>query len=189
MAQALHSDYQTDIGAFHAFMRDRPAWEKWELIDGELIVHATPTKRHQLITGNLLFELETIKRGVTASWLALIGIGTRLPGDSRNEIVPDLMVLPRASDASNWTYHVLAAFEVLSPDSLRRDMIRKPDFYTRIDSLTHYVVLAQDRIEATIFARSDAFSPKTLAAGDRIEIAPLGISLPLAEIYRDVPLG
>ena len=115
MAQALHSDYETDIGAFHAFISDRPAWEKWELIDGELIVHATPTKRHQLIAGNLLFELETIKRGTTAGWQALIGIGTRLPGDLRNEIVPDLMVLPRTSDAANWTYQSLRRLKSCRP--------------------------------------------------------------------------
>ena len=74
--------------------------------------------------------------------------------------------------------------------SFDSDMVHKRNFYTRIESLTHYIVLAQDRIEATIFARPDAFSPRTLsAASDRIEIAPLGVSLSLADVYRDVPLG
>ena len=87
-------------------------------------------------------------------------------------------------------FNVLVAFEVLSPFSLRRDMVHKRDFYTRIESLSHYVVLAQDRLEATVFARAEALAPTTFAeANDRIEIAPLGISLSLAEIYRDVPLG
>jgi Uma2 family endonuclease len=99
------------------------------------------------------------------------------------------MIVPPASDVFNWTFDVLAVFEILSPFSLRRDMVHKRDFYTRIESLTHYVVLAQDRREATVFAHANGFSPLSLTAPDaRIAIAPLNISLPLADIYRDVRL-
>jgi hypothetical protein len=68
-------------------------------------------------------------------------------------------------------------------------MVRKRSFYARIESLTHYVVLAQDRREATVFARSSGFEPQVLNAADaELEIQPLAISIPLADIYRDVPL-
>jgi hypothetical protein len=68
-------------------------------------------------------------------------------------------------------------------------MVHKREFYTRIESLTHYVVLAQDRREATVFARSEAFEPRVLTAADAaIDLAPLGVSIPLADTYRDVPL-
>jgi hypothetical protein len=41
-----------------------------------------------------------------------------------------------------------------------------------------------------MFARSTGFELETLTAADaRIEISSLGVSLPLADIYRDVPLG
>ena len=100
------------------------------------------------------------------------------------------MVMPSLSEVSNWTFDALAVFEILSPYSLRRDMVRKRNFYTRIESLTHYVVLAQDRREATVFARENEFQPLVLtAAKAKLEIAPLGVSIPLADIYRDVPLG
>ena len=100
------------------------------------------------------------------------------------------MIYPLSSEPTNWTFEALATFEILSPYSLRRDMVRKRASYTRIESLTHYVVLAQDRREATVFARSNDFNPQILKAADaKIEIEPLGISIPLADIYRDVPLG
>lgn len=99
------------------------------------------------------------------------------------------MVIPTLSEVSNWTFDALAVFEVLSPYSLRRDMVRKRAFYTRIERLSHYVVLAQDRREATVFARSNSFEPQILkAAKAKIEIETLGVSLLLADIYRDVPL-
>ncbi|MBA3517010.1 MAG: Uma2 family endonuclease [Rhizobiales bacterium] len=186
MSEVSRDDYRMTAEAFHAFLADRPDWEKWELIDGEAIVQATPTKTHQIVIGNLIDQLYAARRENGGSWQPLIGIGTRVRRDAHNEVVPDVMIMPPSDDAAIWTFDVLAAFEVLSPGSVRRDMVRKRDFYTRIESLTHYVVLAQDRREATVFARLDTFEPRRLSGGDaRIEIPPLGISLALSEVYRD----
>ena len=189
MSEALQNGYRMTVEAFHAFTADRPHWEKWELIDGEAIVQATPAKRHQIIVSNLLSDLDRFRQANGADWLSIGGIGTRVKDDAHNEIVPDVMILPRGDDLENWTYDILVAFEVLSPGSVRRDMVRKRDFYTRIHSLTHYFVLAQDRREATVFARSDRFRPRTLRDEDQIEIPDLRVSLSLAKIYRDVSLG
>jgi Uma2 family endonuclease len=188
MSEALHNDYRMTLEAFHAFIAARPHWEKWELIDGEAIMQATPAKRHQIIVSNLLLELNAFRRATDADWLAIGGIGTRVPADEHNEIIPDVMILPPGDDTENWTFEVLAAFEVLSPGSVRRDMVRKRDFYSRIKTLTHYFVLAQDRREATLFARDQDFSPRLLRDDDILEIPPLGVMLPLDEIYRNVRL-
>ncbi len=189
MGETLQRDYRTTIEAFHAFVDDRPHWEKWELIDGEIILNPTANNRHQLIANNLQFELETTRRRTAAPWRVHAGIGTRRPDDQHNEPIPDVMIVPPSPDIFNWTFEVLVAFEVLSPFSLRRDMIHKRDFYTRIESLTHYIVLAQDRCEAAVFARTEGFQQRTLTEPTaRIDIAALGVSLSLAEIYRDVPL-
>ena len=73
------------------------------------------------------------------------------------------------------------AFEVLSPSTEDRDLRWKRAAYTSLASLTHYVVIAQDAVEVVVFARDNAFGEKRLRS--------LGISLPLAEIYRDTGLG
>lgn len=102
--------------------------------------------------------------------------------------MPDLMIVPKPTAVSNWTYDALVVFEVLSPYSVRRDMVRKLAFYREIESLTDYVVLAQDRPEATVFARSNGFNPRNLkGARARIDIETLGVSILLAEIHRDLP--
>jgi Uma2 family endonuclease len=188
MDGALRQDFRTTIEAFHAFVDDRPEWEKWELIDGEIVLNPTPNNRHQLVVTNLLYELEASRRRSSTEWRVIPGIGTRHPEDRHNEPVPDVMVVPAFSEIANWTFELLVAFEVLSPFSLRRDMVHKRNFYTRIESLTHYIVLAQDRREASVFARSGNFPLRRVTSGS-IEIEPLGISLPLDEIFRDVPLG
>jgi Uma2 family endonuclease len=188
--QAPKSDYRATIEEFRAFIEDRPDDEKWELIDGEIVLNPTANNRHQIIVGNLLYELEGARRRLKPSWRAHAGISTRHPQDQHNEPIPDVMIVPVTSDIFNWTYDVLVAFEVISLFSRRRDMVHKRNFYTRIDSLTHYAVLAQDRMEATVFARADDFEPRILTSPDaRIDLAPLGVSLSLADIYRDAPLG
>lgn len=190
MTEALQDDYNTTIEAFHAFIDDRPEWEKWELIDGEIVLNPTANNRHQIIVTNLLFELGAVRRSSGGRWNVIPGISTRHPEDRHNEPIPDVMIVPPTSDIFNWTYDILVAVEVLSPFSVRRDMVHKRKFYTRIESLSHYVVLAQHRREATVFARSAGFEPRVLkAAKAQPEFEPLGVSIPLAEIYRDVPLG
>jgi Uma2 family endonuclease len=189
MPEALHNDYRTTIETFRAFTDDRPGFEKWELIDGEMVLNPTPTNRHQIVVNNILADLDATRERTGASWLGIPGIGTRSRSDPFNEAVPDVMILPVPLEVSNWTFEALAVFEVLSPDSIRRDMVRKRDFYRQIPSLTHYIVLAQDRHEATVFRRHDEFSQRVYKeSATGIEIEPLCVSLQLARIYRNVPL-
>jgi Uma2 family endonuclease len=190
MQEALRSDYRTTIDEFRAFIEDRPDDEKWELIDGEIVLNPTASNRHQLVATNIQYELEVARRKLGALWRVHGGISTRHPDDNHNEPIPDVMVVPPTSDIFNWTYDVLVVFEILSPFSKRRDLVHKRNFSTRLDSLTHYVVLAQDRREATIFERAREFAPRIISEPDEtIDFVGLGVSLQLADIYRDVPLG
>ena len=188
MREAVQSDYRTPIDVFRAFIDDRPDDEKWELIDGEIVLNPTANNRHQRIVRNLLYGLEAIRRNTDAAWEAIPGISTRHPQDQHNEPIPDVMIVPATSDIFNWTFETLVVFEVLSTFSVRRDMVHKRNFYTRIDKLLHYIVLAQDRCEVNVYSRADGFSGLQLTSG-AIDIPSLGISIPLSEVYRDVPLG
>jgi hypothetical protein len=59
-----------------------------------------------------------------------------------------------------------------------------------LPSLTHYVVIAQDAVEVVVFARDNGFAEKRLRSlDDSVDVPALGISLPLAEIYRGTGLA
>jgi Uma2 family endonuclease len=177
------------LDAFEAFTKDRSHLEKWELIDGEAIMQASPKTRHQQIVTNILFELEQIRRRIEADWIVVGGIGARVADDNHNEIIPDVMILPQVGDdMSNWTFDLLVAFEVLSPGSVRRDMVRKPTIYRRMPALMHYFVVAQDQREVTVFARAEGFVRRTLS-GAVLQVDELGIAVSIAEIYRGIRLG
>ena len=146
-----------------------------------------PSGLHQRILWNLAILLGTIERRQPQSWEATPGIGVR------NLPEPDVFILPagtiRRDPYSKETRDVLVAFEILSPSTAERDLRWKRTAYTSLPSLTHYVVIAQDAVEVVVFARDAGFAERRLRSlGDSLELPALGISLPLAEIYRDTDL-
>lgn len=179
------------VEEFYAFTDTRPDEEKWELIDGEPILNAAPSPMHQWIVRNGVVALTILERELKAPWAVLPELGVRVSDKDRPE--PDVLVIPsdhrtldpRARDASA----VIVAFEVLSPSTEGRDLRWKRAAYTSLPSLTHYIVIAQDAVEVTVFARDEGFAERRFRSIDKtIELRSLGISLPVAEIYRDTGL-
>src|SRR5882757_3308706 len=138
------------------------------------------------------FALTLRERELSAAWEVLPGLGVRVSEINRPE--PDVVILPRTGDSldlqSRDLRDPLVAFEVLSPSTKDRDLRWKRAAYTSLASLTHYVVIAQDAVEVVVFARDKGFAEKRLRSlNDSVEVPELGISLPLAEIYRGTSLG
>ena len=179
------------VEEYFAFTETRPDNEKWELIDGEPILNASPSRSHQTIFWNLALLIGTIQRQRPQSWEASPGVGVRVSDTSLPE--PDIFIVPagsaRRDPYGRETSDVLVAFEILSPSTAERDLRWKRTAYTSLPSLTHYVVIAQDAVDIVVFARGAGFAERHLRSlADTFELPALGISLPLAEIYRDTDL-
>ena len=179
------------VEEFYAFTDTRPDEEKWELIDGEPVLNAAPSRLHQRIVKNLVLALGNRERELKLPWVTLPGLGVRVSDTDRPE--PDVLVIPpdhhsldpQERDSSD----VIVAFEVLSPSTKAHDLRWKRTAYTSLPSLTHYIVIAQDLVEVVVFAREDDFTEQRIRSIDMaIELRSLGISLPMAEIYRDTGL-
>jgi Uma2 family endonuclease len=179
------------VKEFYAFTDTRPDDEKWELIDGEPILNASPSPVHQWIVRNILIALGNRERELKASWAILPGLGIRVSRTNGPE--PDLLIMPRAAfsadPAQRDTGEMIAAFEILSPSPADRDLRWKRTAYTSLPSLTHYIVVAQDAVDVVVFARVTGFAERRYRSlSDTIELPALGILLPLSEIYRDTGL-
>ena len=180
------------VEEFYAFTDRQPDEEKWELIDGEPVLNASPSRLHQRIVKNILVAVAIRERELNASWDVLPGLGVRVSNVSRPE--PDVLILPRVGPSSDPQGRdrsdVIVAFEVLSPSTEERDLNWKWAAYTKLPSLTHYVVVAQDEVEVVVFARETGFVDRRLRKlRDSIAFSSLGFSLPLGEIYRDTGLA
>ena len=176
------------VEEYFAFTDTRPDNEKWELIDGEPILNASPSDLHQVILGNLIFLLGALKRQKQQSWDSIPGIGVRVSDTSLPE--PDVFIRPARTiihdPYARETREVLVTFEILSPSTAERDLRWKRAAYTSLPTLKYDVVIAQDAVDVVIFAREYGFAERHVRSLDEsIELPKLGISLPLSEIHRE----
>src|SRR5581483_4616425 len=79
------------VDEFYAFTDTRPDEEKWELIDGEPVLNASPSGLHERILMNLAFGLRR-ELEANGSWEVLPGLGVRVSDVKRPE--PDLLIVP-----------------------------------------------------------------------------------------------
>jgi Uma2 family endonuclease len=177
------------VEEYFAFTDTRPDNEKWELIDGEPVLQASPTTRHQRIVLNVSYCLEAIRRERRPSWIVIPGIGVRISDTSLPE--PDILIRPDSgNELSRECDDAIVAIEVLSESTADRDLRWKRKAYARVASVMWYVVIAQDAVEVLVYARASNFAEQRLESlAATLDLPPLGISLPLAEIYRDIDLS
>ncbi len=81
-------------------------------------------------------------------------------------------------------------FEVLSTGTARVDRVEKNREYRTIASVTHYVMLEQDEIAATVLERSgENWISRLLGATDTLHLPDVGIEIPLVELYEGLDLS
>ena len=174
-----------NVEQFRAFYDTRPDGEKWELIDGELFMNATPVSYHQLIVANVISHLYEKLRSEGNKYKAMPGIGVRLSDFSSVE--PDVMIRPRDNFNGRNCEDIVVAVEVLSPSTRRNDLKFKRESYPALASLTHYIVVSAERMEVRVYARQTGWAEAVLVKPeDTIRFDALGVTLALAQIYEDL---
>ena len=101
---------------------------------------------------------------------------------------PDGTVVCRPVDrTATVVYDPVIVFEVLSPSTGRDDRIVKAREYQATPSVQRYVMLEQDAVGATVYARSgNAWTHEILVADSILVLPEIAVSLPLAELYEGV---
>jgi Uma2 family endonuclease len=88
------------------------------------------------------------------------------------------------------TDDALVIFEVLSPSNTKADREWRQKVYASVPNCQHYVTVSLKSVDVALFDRSAGWTGPRIRALDKpLELAALGLSLPLAEIYRYTPLG
>jgi Uma2 family endonuclease len=108
-----------------------PPGERWELVDGEVLVTPSPHWTHQDVAGALFLRLQPYVRAQGIGKAFVSPLDVLLAPDL--VLQPDLLVVPagllrKRSDVVN---RLLLAVEVLSPSSARHDRVRKRPVYQR----------------------------------------------------------
>jgi Uma2 family endonuclease len=158
-----------------------------ELVGGRVVMMMRPVRGHALISGNLFSLLrQRLDRG---RWTVMSDFGTDVGPDTLR--CPDIVVEPAGQDLNGRTAaSPVFIAEVLSPSTATVDLGDKSSEYLALPSLVAYLVLAQDEPKAWLWLRGpDGFpvGSQVIAGADAtIAIPPLGVELPMAEIYAGV---
>ena len=164
---------------------------RYELAGSRAVMMTGGSRGHAIIVRRIAVALE--RRLDSARWTVLTSdFGVDLgPSTIR---YPDVVV-----DATGGQLRDLTAtaptlvVEFTSPSSVRDDLGPKAGEYVQLPSLSAYLVLAYDAAKAWIWVRGAAGFPadpvEVTGHDGVIEIAALGIDLPLSEIYADIGLA
>ncbi|MPZ56460.1 MAG: Uma2 family endonuclease [Rhizobiales bacterium] len=174
--------------AFLAWVQGREG--RYELADGRVVMMVGASRAHGLIVRNLLLVMHG--QLDPQRWTVIAEFG--LDAGRKTLRYPDIVV-DRAGGAGGdhtATEPVMIA-EVLSPTTEAVDLGDKAAEYLKLPSLTAYLILAQDRCKAWLWARgNDGFAagPDVIAGLDKIiRVGALNLNLPLAALYAGVEAG
>jgi Uma2 family endonuclease len=159
-----------------------------ELLDGEIVMMAGATRRHNRIARNILVSLDSrFGDGPCEAFVADMRVKAV---EAEAYTYPDVVIA--CADAEfedeldDTLTNPLAIFEVLSPSTRGRDRGDKFAYYRTIPSLRHYVLVDTQAREVDHYARqgNETWLLTTLRGDDLLRLDPPGVELSLDEIYR-----
>lgn len=181
---------QMTIEEFLAFTDTRPQEEHWELIEGVPVLSPSPTDYHQIVVTNISGLLRQFKAEKGSRWYPMIGTGTRVPASANSLPEPDVMVKENPPTGTPASDDALVLFEVLSPSNKKADQDWRRKVYASVPNCQHYVTVSLKAVEVTAHDRASRWKGRSLASlADSLTLPALGVSMPVAEIYRWTPLG
>jgi len=141
------------------------------------------TYGHSTIQGNLAAALGARLRGTPCRFQ---GSDLKFQVAEGHVRYPDGMVICSPVDrAATVVLEPVVVFEVLSPITTRSDRLVKAREYQATPSVQRYVMLEQDSVGATVYARTrDSWTHEILIADSILALPEIGIELPLAELYE-----
>ncbi len=143
------------------------------------------TYGHSTIQRNLAFALTGRLRGKPCQFQ---GSDLKIQVGDGHIRYPDGMVVCSPVDRTATVVHEpVVVFEVLSPSTATKDRIVKAREYQATPSIRRYVMLEQDSVGATVYARSgETWTHEILVADSILALPEIGVSLPLAELYEGI---
>jgi Uma2 family endonuclease len=128
------------------------------------------------------------ERGVT--WLPIPGVGTRVPVSPNSLPQPDVLAKEEMATGSPVTDDALVLFEVLSRSDTKADQAGRRKVYASVPNCRHYVTVSLKVVEVEVYDRDNGWKKRTVRGlAEALALPALGLSLPLADIYRWTPLG
>ena len=159
-----------------------------EYLGGIVYAMAGASVEHNVISGNLFAALRSHLRGKPCgTFMADVKVRLHLANDDIF-YYPDVMVAcdPRDTDRFFKRFPKLL-IEVMSESTERIDRREKRWSYQQIETLEEYVLVAQDRMEVTVFRRANEWRAEIFNKLDQqVSLVSVEFTMPLAAVYEGV---
>lgn len=170
--------------------------QRYELIDGEVFLMASPSFRHQMLVNEISWHLNNYFRNHKCSPLTspldikLQGYAPKFKEDP-NVVQPDIMVICDPGNVVENKYQGVPELlvEVLSPSTKKRDLILKLNLYLKSGIREYWIVDPKNtKITQYIFTEDrdleavNDLHPDKVLKSDYFE----GLSVQLAEIFSKI---
>jgi Uma2 family endonuclease len=188
MSLALRRAPRMRVAEFLEMISDRPDEERWELLDGEAVLMAPSSERHNQIAMNLGRQLATLADRLGCR--ALSGMGVRNDFADDFAPIPDLVVRCGPLLPDGYARDPIVVAEVLSPSTMHNDRGRKAEFYQSLQTLRAYLIVYQDEARVEVWSRGNGpdWSLRVLGRDDMIPLPDLGGEVPVAALYHGISL-
>jgi Uma2 family endonuclease len=161
-----------------------------EYIAGHVYAMAGASDDHNRIAGNIFAFLHVALRGNRCE--AFINDMKLKLARVETFYYPDVLVSCEPGDAAKYfRERPSVIFEVLSPETERIDQNEKRKAYAAIESLRTYVLVAQERFEATVLRKIEegAWTTEVLRGHDAVlKLPEIGAEIPFDRIYERTSL-
>lgn len=169
---------------------ERQAFEKSELIGGEVWLRENISETRNIIISNLFGEIGIQTRN---SPCRAFSSDMRVKAKKGNYYYPDLVVVCGERKFEDNKKDVLlnpkVVIEVLSKSTKLKDRNEKLDSYMSLESLSDYILVEQDemRIEHFIKVSEKEWNVRLLTeSSEKIILESINCEVSLEEIYREV---
>ncbi|MEM9091616.1 MAG: Uma2 family endonuclease [Cyanobacteria bacterium P01_F01_bin.53] len=163
---------------------------RYEYCNGEVLAMTGGTKGHNRLALNLYSAVEQ-QVDTNGCEINVSDVKVQL-GEGLSYRYPDLVVScdERDKEESQFYRFPKLIVEVLSPSTESTDRDDKFQEYIQIPTLEEYVLISAKRMQVECFRRGEGrmwlYFP--YKAGEQVEIASMGIELPIERLYRNVRL-
>lgn len=186
--EELQSIVEAERAKREQFYEDISPEDKWEFINGEVIMHSPATAKHTKVSGRIFKLLSTY---VEVHKLGTVLFEKALVSFTRNDYEPDLVYFDAATSAkiedAQWKLPVpQMVVEVLSPSSRRRDRGDKYLDYAAHAVQEYWIVDPEDETIEQHLLEEGAYRLKAKQRdGSLACVAAAGFVMPVRAAFDD----
>jgi Uma2 family endonuclease len=160
---------------------------KHEYVDGEVYAMAGASKKHNLISRNVSFEIEKGLRNANSLCSTFsFDMKVKVTNIINSFFYPDIMVVCENNDDDYYQNSPVIIVEVLSKSTGKYDKSNKRLSYFNIPTLKEYVLIEQDRCEIVIFEKDKGWQSSYYFLGDEITFKSIDVSVSVEDIYYQI---